>query len=329
MMLSIIIINFNTPTITSNCLSTIYNHIKNVAFEVILIDNFPKLDYKQQFMEKFPKIRYTACSKNLGFGRANNLGMKQAKGKYILLLNSDTLLIDNSLEKCIEFLDNEENQNIAMLGCKLLNEDRSYQPSFYPYFKNNFINYCISNNPLLSKLFDVKNDYKAPQTPKTVGDISGAFMLLRKEVFEQTKGFDPDFFLYYEESDWCRNRILKNYKILYYPQAAIIHLGGKSAPKDIMAFQAEVSQGLFWYKAGWINFVGFILFNLANLLFFALQYLITSPSNKAAIKFRFKIMRAAISYWLFEIPKYPRKFGSRKTPLVYKPASNLFFNLWV
>lgn len=325
--LSIIIVNFNTPQVTLHCIQSIHQHCAGIEYEIVLVDNFPKADYQPIFTSAFPTIRYILSKENIGFGRANNLGMRTAKGKHFLLLNSDTVVFDDSIQQCLNYLQEASAASTGLLGCRLLNADGSYQPSFYPFTKNDFFNHCIANNPLLYKLFNRRDTFIETKTIKKVGDISGAFMLLKAEVYQTTGGFDPDFFLYYEESDWCRNRILKTYDIIYYPHAAITHLGGQSAPKDFMQIQAKISQGLFWYKKGTMPYLGFLLFELCNLPFFILQWLLAPQrNNKTAIFKSINAVLKAMPYWLFNIPRYKQKFGSRSVALIYEKARSIFFN---
>jgi GT2 family glycosyltransferase len=292
----------------------------------LLLDNNPSDDYERDFKCLVPGLRYVKIDENLGFGRANNLGMQMATGKYILLLNSDTLLLNNAFYDCISFLESEAGRLTDVMGIKLLNEDGTYQQSFYPYLRYNFIHYCKSNNPFLYKIFKVGKDYREPSQIRGVGDISGAFILLRRKVFEKTGGFDPDFFLYYEETEWCRKRILKEFRITYYPFSSIIHYGGKSAPKGKMAIQAMISQGLFWYKLGILKFIAFIIFNLINYLIYCASYIFVSGRKKEALRWNLKVLDEAVPYWLFNIPKYSRRWGSRKTPLIYHKAREVFFS---
>ncbi|MDI9311578.1 MAG: glycosyltransferase family 2 protein [Limnohabitans sp.] len=325
MQISIIIINFNTLIVTLNCLSSIKEYCQNLDYEIILIDNAPKANYETDFLSIDPNIQYIKSEKNIGFGAANNLGMSKAKGQYFLLLNSDTLFTNNSLKNCFDYLELNENQEIGMLGCKLLNKDGSYQDSFYPFIKDSMWNYLKSNNPLLYKTFSISKKFQEPTEIKQVGDISGAFMLLRKDVFFQTGGFDPDFFLYCEETEWCRNRITKQYKICYYPDANIIHLGGQSAPKDAMLIQSSISLALYWYKRSVILLPLFILVNLINAAFYSTQYLFCDKIGKANIRKWLSKLWVSLPYWIFHIPKYPRGYGKRDQALIYEGARAIFF----
>ncbi len=325
MQLSIVIINFNTYKLIIDCINSIKLTAAEIQYEIIVVDNAPKEDYKQGLLQNFPDIVYLHSKENIGFGRANNLGMSQAKGDYILLLNSDTIVKEHCLQKCLAFIKEKEVENVGMVGCRLLNEDGSYQHSFYPFIKNSVWNYFISNNPIFYRLLAVANKYKEPSIPTRVGDISGAFMLLHRKVYEQTKGFDPDFFLYCEETEWCRERINKHFSIYYYPYAETIHLGGKSAPREQMFIQSKLLLSLVWHKKGLSSYILYILSTYLNVLYFIITYPLTKGLNKAINKQYRKCYTQLLPYLFKEVIKYPRAYNSRKEPLIYEGAKEIFF----
>lgn len=326
MHLSIIIINFNTVTVTTNCLSSLLVNLSgDLKYEVILVDNAPKSDNEGMFKKLIPDLIYIRSETNIGFGRANNLGMEVASGDYYLLLNSDTIIFDTSIQRCFAFIRKEENLKVGLVGCKLLNEDGTYQASFYPFVRNNLVNYFISNNPILQRIFSVSKAYKESMEARKVGDISGAFMLLRKEVYESVGGFDPDFFLYCEETEWCRNRISNNFDIIYYPVAAVIHLGGKSAPTGLMLVQAQLSLALYWYKTGILNYILYIIYSYLNTIFFLFQYPLSNDVGRLNIRRYIGGLYKIQKYLYLDIPRYNRKFSSRIEPLIFEDAKGVFF----
>lgn len=327
MQLSIIIINYNTTDVTLNCLKSIkkYQSGFNFKFEIILVDNAPIKDCKNDFLEIFSDLIYLHSQENIGFGRANNWGMSIAKGKNFLLLNSDTILIDSSLNVSIEYLNSNAAADIGLIGCKLLNEDGTYQHSYYPFTNNSLFNYFKSNNPILNKIFKVNKLFVENNNIIQVGDVSGAFMLLRAEVYHNTKGFDPDFFLYCEETEWCRNRIAKKYKIEYFPKTQIIHLGGKSAPQNMMATQSAIASYLFWYKCSWYQYLGYFVFYTLNILTLIIINPFIQKGNRQNLSALIKNYRISTYYAIFKIPQFSKKFGARPQGLFYKAASSLFF----
>ena len=127
-MISVIIVNYNTKELTFECIKSIYEHTKEIDFQIIVIDNASNDDSVHYLKEKFPFIDIIQSQSNLGFGMANNLGVKISKGDFLFFLNSDTKLIENSI-KCFYdfFVQNERELNLGILGCKLINEN--FQPS--------------------------------------------------------------------------------------------------------------------------------------------------------------------------------------------------------
>lgn len=323
--LSIIIVNFNTLALTCNCIDSVIYHLNHdLQYEIILVDNAPKTDHSRM-LSRYDKLVYLRSGTNIGFGSANNLGMDHAKGKHFLLLNSDTLIFDKSIQRCLAFMKQAGNDKVGLLGCKLLNEDGSYQASFYPFIRNNLINYCISNNPVLNRLFSIYKFFREPVEPRKVGDVSGAFMLLKREVYELSGGFDPDFFLYCEETEWCRNRISKLFDIIYYPEESIVHLGGKSAPGDLMFIQSQLSLALYWYKTGFFHYLVFIIYSYFNTAFFLLQYLFSHRKGRRSIRNSLAGFYHIQKYLFIDIPKYKPGYNSRSSPLVFKGAREMFF----
>jgi len=322
MQLSIVIINFRYFDLTCNCLKSVKQYVTELQYEIILVDNAPLEDKEKDFKSLIPGLKYIKTSENIGFSKANNLGIENAEGNYILLLNSDTLIFDDSIQQCFDFMETDQNRNIGLLGCKLLNADYSYQPSFYPFINDSAWNFFCVENPVLYKLFKIKQKYAEPTEPIQVGDVSGAFMFLRRAVITTVNAFDPDFFLYSEETEWCRNRIAKFYKICYFPKAAVVHLGGQSTPKSYLFAQSRLSLSLAWYKKGWFSYLLYIFCCYSNLVFFVITYIFLR--NKTYYKEYIKTYFSLVPSLIFDIPGYSAQYGSRKEPLIYGKAKKHF-----
>jgi GT2 family glycosyltransferase len=320
--LSIIIVNFRTFNITVDCINSIEKNLTDLDYEVILVDNAPLEDNEQKFKERFPKLRFISTNENVGFGRANNLGISIAKGKYLLLINSDTIVLGDCIQNCYGFMEAVGNERVGLLGCKNLNADLSFQPSFYPFLKSSIWNFILTDNPVLYKIFKLSQKFIEPTSEMEVGDVAGSFMFLRKEVVDKVNAFDPDFFLYFEESEWCKVRIARFYKIIYYPQAKIIHLGGQSTPKNYLFTQFRLSQSLFWYKKGWLNYIGYVFYCYINIIFLFFTFLFRKDQGyfKKYVRTYFDL----IPYLFYEIPRYSSAFGSRKEMLIFAKAKKYF-----
>ncbi|MDR1985241.1 MAG: glycosyltransferase family 2 protein [Prevotellaceae bacterium] len=216
---SIIIVNYNTKTLLKQCLKSVFEKTKDIEFEIIVVDNF-SADGSQQMMKvEFPNVKLIESPENLGFGRANNLGAKSATGKYLMLLNSDTILRNNAIKILFDFID--KNAKIGICGGNLFNEDKkpTHSYSSLPCFTQELKRLLLIPN---------RNYFNHTNKPQKVGYITGADLMIRAEIFNRLNGFDSDFFMYYEESELTYRVKKEGYKVYSVPQAEIIHLERKS-----------------------------------------------------------------------------------------------------
>ncbi|WP_026885133.1 glycosyltransferase family 2 protein [Clostridium beijerinckii] len=238
MKLSIIIVNYNTYNLTKQAIESIIKEHHNFNYEIILIDNASSDGSIYKLQDKFKnilitqKLRIIINKDNLGFAKANNIGIKLAKGKYILLLNSDTVLKENCLEKCIAQI--KKDKNIGALGCKVIlangELDHACKRGF-PTPKASLY-YFLKLHKKNALKYGQYNAFHLDENE--IGEIdclTGAFMLMPKFVFEEVGGLDEDFFMYGEDIDLCYKIKERGYKILYYPEAQIIHYKGASSKK--------------------------------------------------------------------------------------------------
>lgn len=219
--LSIIIVNYNTKQLTCNCINSIKEKTKDLCYEIIVVDNASHDDSVSFLKQNFSDLIILESPENIGFGRANNLAADIARADILFLLNSDTIIIDNSIKVLYDYL--QEHPETGVCGGLLLNEDGSigHSASCQLSLKQDFINFLHWKNPLPpleTRISDVTD----------VGYICGADMMVKKEVFEEAGRFDPDFFLYFEESELSYRIKQRNYRIQLVPSARIIHLGGSS-----------------------------------------------------------------------------------------------------
>ena len=264
MQVSIIVVNYNTKDITENCIASIITQTKDVEYEIILVDN-ASTDGSKEYFEKRNGIHYIYSNENLGFGRANNLGAKSASGEFLFLLNSDTLLIENSIQKIYDFYSkNEKELKIGALGCLLVDENlvvNGYGDRF-PSCKEEISNY-LSRVPLLNFFYKKnaknKTDYLSNEYFE-IDYVIGADIFIRKEKFTEIKGFDEDFFMYYEESDLQKRiKSILNLKNYVYTKTRIIHLedaSGKNIKKYTNKKRIIVhkSKNLYLKKNDYKNF---------------------------------------------------------------------------
>lgn len=258
---SIIIVNYNTKKITSECIESIINYTKDISYEIILVDN-NSTDGSKELFNSDIRIKYIFNDQNLGFGQANNIGVKNALGKYILLLNSDTLLLNNAPKLMYDLASN--NKDIGIVGANLydINNKEAYSYSLtFPSIKSEFEYTCLFN--LYYKLVYGTNRYfNTKDTPFDVSFVSGAALMISKNLYEKINGFDPNFFMYFEETD-LEKRIKKlKYKIVNLPSAKVIHLEGKSfsynPEREALYFESRKKYYIKHFSNNYYKFATFL-----------------------------------------------------------------------
>lgn len=229
--LSIIIVNYNTKELTGNCINSVIKNTRHISYEIILVDNASKDGSCEYLKDIFPGIQIIANSENMGFAKANNQGIKAAKGKYILLLNSDTEFIEDCISPLLKYLD--DNHSVIIVGCKVLNADRTLQESVY-HFPSVWSELIFFTKGVIKNFWDPvtyfhKMKYWGHNSIKHVDCISGCFLLVKKYIFGQVGLLDERFFMYYEDSEFCfRVNSYRSNSVYYYPYRSIIHHHGKS-----------------------------------------------------------------------------------------------------
>ena len=237
--LSVIIVSFNTKDILRDCLKslTLNTQYKILNTETIVVDN-GSADGSVEMVEKeFPNVRLIKNKKNLGFARANNQGIKIARGEYVLLLNSDTKIVDNALVKMVKFA--KSDKKIGIVGPKLLNPDSTPQPSTAPFY---------TLPVTLISLFGgdrfLRQSYK---DIRKVDWVSGACFLIKREVVENIGLLDEKFFMYVEEMEFCFRAQKAGYQVYFYPQAEVIHQVRGSSSVGKQRAILGIYQGLIYF----------------------------------------------------------------------------------
>ncbi|MHC4644446.1 MAG: glycosyltransferase family 2 protein [Planctomycetota bacterium] len=228
---SIVIVSWNTQDILHNCLKSIGEQTRNIHHEVIVVDNASTDSSADMVKRNFPPVILIENSKNCGFAAANNQGIAIAKGRYVLLLNSDTIILDDAISKTVSFADN--NPNAAVVACKVLNPDRSLQLTCFMF--PSILNMALSSSYLYKLLPKSKFFGRERMTWWDRNDecdvevATGCFMLVRHEAIEEVGLMDEQFFMYGEETDWCYRFKQAGWRVMFTPAAEIIHLGNQSA----------------------------------------------------------------------------------------------------
>jgi len=251
-MVSIIILNYNTFDLTCQCISSIYEYTKNVDFEIIIVDNASTMDEPDNFLELFPKIKLVKNTENRGFAGGCNDGIKVAKGDTILLLNSDTKLLNDAISITYDFLNTHP--NVGIVTCRLENEDGSPQNNCY-HFPS--ISKTLIELLRLQKFFPKSNfkktlygyffDYDIIAYPDY---IWGAFFMFPRKLLDifPNQLLPETFWMYFEDMEWCWLARQAGYEVVFVPDGRVLHYGGKNHnPKALKMMNDNFNQFLKLY----------------------------------------------------------------------------------
>jgi GT2 family glycosyltransferase len=270
---SIIIVNWNTKKLLKDCLVSIYEQTSSIDFEVIVVDNFSSDGSAEMVKAEFPKTILIENKENRGFAAANNQAIEIARGKYVLLLNSDTVVLDKAIEKTLSFAD--ANPGTAAFGCRVLNPDGTVQTTCFMF--PSILNMILSST-YLYKLFPGSKFFGREQMTwwdrndvREVDVVTGCFILVRRETIEQTGTLDELFFMYGEETDWCYRMKKNGWKIMFTPAGQIIHYGGQSASKTPVAMTIQLRLSILKFIKKHYGLPSIFLARLLTALFFIVR----------------------------------------------------------
>ncbi len=227
--LAIVIISFNVRKLLQDCLESIYRQTPRTRFEIWVIDNHSRDDSVQMLKESFPDVHLIENRENVGFTRANNQAIALCRSDLILLLNPDTLILDGALDKMVQFMD--EHSEVGVSGCRVQNEDGSLQLACrrslptprVAFYRLTGLSRLFPNSQVMAKY---NLTYVDPDQPHEVDAVSGAFLLIRKEVVDQIGGLDEEFWIFGEDIDWCIRAQRAGWKVMYNSDARILHYKG-------------------------------------------------------------------------------------------------------
>lgn len=249
--LSIIFVNYKTAQLLLNCIDSIYTQTKTLSVEIIIADNFSEDESKAIVTEKFPEVVWIDMGYNAGFARANNAGIKIATGKFVLILNTDTIILDGALDKAVALFKAEK--DAVACGVQLLNKDGSHQISGAHFIKGG-LNFLLPL-PYLGKFVRFWG-YRLNSTVPSITSVSdkmevdwivGAFILTTRKIALATL-LDEDFFMYAEEIEWC-SRLKQQGKLFLYEAPKVLHLGGATSGSFYNTEESDNSKNL-WNKKG-------------------------------------------------------------------------------
>ncbi|MDP4086260.1 MAG: glycosyltransferase family 2 protein [Bacillota bacterium] len=247
--LSIIIVNYNTKKLTMECIESVYNATTGInGFEIFLVDNASTDGSVEAIKKAFPNVCFIENDKNVGFSKANNQAIKVSKGRYILLLNSDTIVVENTLFDMIRFMDSFPDTGAS--GCKVILPTGNLDMACHRGFPT----------PSASFYYFLGLDKRYPNNPKYTGyhlnhlDMNevhevdclvGAFIMVRRKVINEVGLLDETYFMYGEDIDWCYRIKEAGWKIYYNPHVKITHYKGASSRKKPFKIIFEFHRAMF------------------------------------------------------------------------------------
>lgn len=284
--ISVIIISYNTRQMTLDCLRALEADLKDAPAEIWVVDNASRDGSAEAIRAAFPQVRLIENPRNAGFGAANNLALRQAEGEFLLLLNSDAFVHPGAVAALAQYL--RAHPRVGLVGPRLLNRDGSVQQSCYRYpsplrawMENLGIASLLSRHPVFG-------DYRrwAHETERSVEWVIGACLLVRREAYEQAGGFDEDFFMYQEETDWQRRLRDGGWEIAFTSAAQVTHLGGASGAAEQSRINAHFFDSLDYYTRKHHGLRGLVSLRLAMIVGAALRTLVWAAVAAAVPKRR-------------------------------------------
>jgi GT2 family glycosyltransferase len=284
--ISIIVVNWNTRRLLLDCVESIVSNRPSRSFEIVVVDNGSTDGSPDAVAAAFPHVRCIRTGENLGFAKANNIGIRASRGRYVCFVNSDVKVLGACFDILCGFLDGEPSAGIV--GPKILWPDRTLQDSCrqFPSLWNNF---CIAVG--LDKLFPRSGIFSGEHMiyfphdrVREVDSLVGCFLLIRRESLERAGAFDEDYFIYSEEVDLCRRVRKHGWKIVFIPHAEAIHYGRGTSSSAPLRFFLEQKWSVlqYWDKHhGPLSLLTYALISLGNHLIrlasSVIRYLLRSP----------------------------------------------------
>lgn len=303
---SVVIVNWNTRDLLRDCIASVIAQTRR-SCEVIVVDNASADGSAEMCGQEFPSVTLIRNTTNRGFAAANNQGMRVASGQYVLLLNPDTVVLDEAIDRCLSYAG--AHPDIAVVGCRVLAKDGHVQRTGFAFPSCWTLFLTLSG---LARLWPRSRIFAKPQlgwwdrnTEKDLDVISGMFMLVRREAIQQVGLMDEDYFIYAEEADWCFRFARAGWRRVFYPWAQIVHVdgGGKSTSQVNVKMQVQLQKSLMIFfkknlgRGPWaVAKVMFLVANTARSLGWCLSSALTK--NPVA-RSKAEAASAAIRFHLF------------------------------
>lgn len=250
--ISVIVVSWNAKKYLEQCIQSFLNCPELNAVEIIVVDNASSDGSPEFIKQNYPGVKLICNADNLGFARANNIGIKHSQGKYLFLINSDVVVYPNCIESMVDYM--ERHPEIGLLGPRIVGTDHKVQRSCmgYPSLWNTFCRAVLLDGifPHVKLFSGFLMKYWAHDSIKEVDVINGCFWSVRRRAIEEVGLLDEDFFMYAEDIDWCKRFNSAGWKVVYFPLAEALHYGGASSVNAPIRFYIEMQKAnlKFWGK---------------------------------------------------------------------------------
>ena len=272
MQLSVIILNYNVRYFLEQCVLSVQEALSNIDGEIIVVDNNSSDASCQMMKTRFPNVKLIENKTNFGFPKGNNIGVAEAKGEYICILNPDTVVAEDTFEKILAFA--EKQSDIGIIGCKLIDGTGNFLPEskrgiptpWVAFTKITGLYHFFPKNKLFNQYY--AQDLNENETGK-VAILVGAFMVMKRDLYSDLKGFDENCFMYSDDIDLSYRSLLKGKSNYYFHETSVIHYKGESTVKDKMYMKRFQEAMNFFYKKHFKVSVFFSLFMKLGIIFFS------------------------------------------------------------
>ena len=234
---SIIILNYNTKELLKNCLTSVIQFTKKINYEIIVVDNASSDGSEKEIRQLFKQVIWIQNKNNFGFAKANNIGIKKAKGKFVILLNSDTKIESDAFTKLVEFANKKNSLGIA--GPRLLNADKTPQPSVAPFYTLPITAISLFHGDRFLR--------QSPNTSQKVDWVTGACFIINRQLIEKIGLLDEHYFMYIEEMEYCYRAKKAGFTVWYFPEVDVYHLVRGSSPEGKQKVIWWIYEGLQYF----------------------------------------------------------------------------------
>jgi GT2 family glycosyltransferase len=306
---SIIIVNWNTRDLLRDCLNSIVQQTRQLTFETIVIDNASSDGSVSMCELEFPTVKVVANRQNRGFAAANNQGMQLTSGRYTLLLNPDTVVLDGAIDHCVAYAD--AHSDVGVVGCQVLEKEGQIQQTGFSFPSPWTLFLTLTGLP---RAFPRSTLFAKPQlgwwkrdSEEDIDVISGMFMLVRREAIQQVGLMDESYFIYAEEADWCYRFYKAGWRRVFFPGAKIIHIdgGGKSTSQVNIKMLVQLQKSMMIYYKKNLGFIAWLtakwLFVFSNALRFLGWSISSSITRNPTARNKAAAATAALRFHLFGI----------------------------